>query len=596
MNTHRSRCTGSTCQRRSRDLLTRRRLPVPTLLIRVSLSLLAAIWFAGCTPHVAIDDDPLAAGRIPLAEFAAPDSLAATAAGAVVDTLPVVANPTLPVGPDGLAPLESLESLYREALQLAAEESYRLSEDLLFVLQEQVLAPTPADADTLYLAHRKSLERRLYLLGALLVEATAFVDQPALADSALAAGYEGLTRFAMPDSLVPATGTTLPPLTADLLKVHNSAVEKWITYFTGRGHRHFKYWLERKASVEPLVAGILAEYDLSRQLICLAMIESGLSSRARSHVGAVGPWQFMPGTAKMFGLRNDWWVDERRDLELSTRAAAQYLVRLYEQFGDWALVLAAYNAGENRIARQIRLTGHTDFWRLRLPRQTTDYVPKFIAATRIAAAPERYGFAPVTPPSFAYDIVPVDDATDLGQIARCAGVSEQEIVALNPALLRGASPPSSPGYPVRVPEGTGHRARTAWKKIPPGERLTWRRHKVERGETMSEIALRYGTSIRDVARLNNLESVHLIHPGDHLLIPMPAQLAERARSRAAEKGHYVPPDGYQRVSYQVIKGDTLGGIAGKLGVTLRHLRKVNGIYRSSLIHPGQRLYAYRPGK
>jgi membrane-bound lytic murein transglycosylase D len=148
---------------------------------------------------------------------------------------------------------------------------------------------------------------------------------------------------------------------------------------------------------------------------------------------------------------------------------------------------------------------------------------------------------------------------------------------------------------VRVPAGTGERARRELAKVPADKRLTWRRHRVERGETLGHIARMYGTSVTDVARLNNLGDVHLIRPGDQLLIPMPAELASKARSRADEQGHYVPPHGYVRVSYKVKSGDTLGGIARKLGVSLAHLRKVNNIHRTSMIHPGQRLYAYRPG-
>ena len=302
----------------------------------------------------------------------------------------------------------------------------------------------------------------------------------------------------------------------------------------------------------------------------------------------------MPGTAKAFDLRRDWWIDERRDLELSTRAAARYLSQLYQRFGNWALVLAAYNAGENRVARQVRFKGHDDYWRMHLPHQTADYVPKFIAATRIGEHPERYGFEVTPAPPLVYDTLPVADATDIALIAECAGTTKSDLAALNPALLRGATPPDNRGYAVRVPAGSGAQAAAALRRIPADKRLTWRRHRVKRGDTLSQIAAARGTSIADIARLNKLDNRHLIRPGDQLLIPMPADLAARADKRTADKGHYVPPDGYVRVSYQVRKGDTLGGIARKLGVSLKHLRKVNAIYRSHLIHPGQRLYAYRP--
>jgi len=232
---------------------------------------------------------------------------------------------------------------------------------------------------------------------------------------------------------------------------------------------------------------------------------------------------------------------------------------------------------------------------MRLPSQTTAHIPKFIAAARIGENPEKYGFEVKELTVLSYDVLPVDDATDLALIARCAGVETGTIKQLNPALLRGASPPDMKNYPVRVPAGTGATARRALAKVPADKRLTWRRHKVQRGETLGGIARSYGTSVTDVSRLNKLKDVHLIRPGDQLLIPMPAELASKARRRAAEKGHYVPPSGYARVSYKVKSGDTLGGIARNLGVTLAHLRKVNNIHRTNLIRPGQRLYAYRPG-
>ncbi len=526
---------------------------------------------------------------------------AAAPAGAVADwdtvglILPL-APPVrhLPLGPDGAVALADLELLLADALALAADERVDLAEDHLFLLQEQTESPAPAGADSLWADHRLSLARRTALLAGILAEQAAYAGEPADADSLLTAGYGRLDRFAYPDSLIPALGTDLPPIVADLLQVDNKAVRRWEEYFCGRGRKHFTVWLERKASVDSLITAVLAEAGLPAELLYLGLIESGLSSRAVSSVGAVGPWQFMEGTSRNYGLTTNWWIDERRDMEMATRAAAGYLQDLYDQFGDWALVLAAYNTGEGRIARKIRQHGHDNFWDLRLPEQTTAHIPKYIAAARIGEDPEAYGFALPTAKPMAYDIVPVNDATDLELIARCAGVPASEVVALNPALLRGASPPDTRNYPVRVPAGTGARASRELAKVPADKRLTWRSHRVKRGETLGGIARNYGTSVGDIAKLNRLGDVHTIHPGDQLLIPMPAELAAKAQTRAAEKGHYVPPAGYQRVGYDVKKGDTLGGIARKLGVTVTHLRKVNNIHSTSLIHPGQRIFAYRP--
>lgn len=510
------------------------------------------------------------------------------------DAIAAPERPELPLGPDGSPDLGALEELSSTALDLAAEGRNDPAQDHLFTLQALLDEAAGAAGDSLYDAHLASLKRRTWLLAGLLAEQEAFAAEPAAADSLLEVGYGQISQFDFPDSLRPATGVMLEPIQADLLKVDNQAVGRWVDYFSGRAHRNFQIWLDRVDAADSLVTAVLDEADLPHELIYLAMIESGLNPRAVSSASAVGPWQFMSGTAKTHGLRSSWWFDERRDLELSTRAAAQYLSRLYDQFEDWALVLAAYNSGENRVEMRIKQHGHDNFWNLRLPSQTIDYVPKFIAAVRIAQDRQKYGFVFNDPEPLRYESLTVDDATDLGLIARCAGVETKQVAELNPALLRGASPAGVKNYPVHVPVGTAAAARRKLAKIPADERLTWRRHKVERGQTLGQIARDYGTSVDDIARLNHLGNVHMIRPGDQLLIPMPAELASKAAQRAAEKGHYVPPDGWQRVTYKVKSGDTLGGIARKLHVTVNHLRRVNGLPRTDLIHPGQRLYAYRP--
>lgn len=500
----------------------------------------------------------------------------------------------LAIGPDGYASLADLEELFSIALAMAADGTTDLAEDHLFALEDQLLKPLPDYADSAYVGQVGSLQRRAHLLWAVLAEQGAFGEPVTERDSLLTAAYSRLQATGFPDSLVPATGTHLPGIVADLLKCENQAVDHWLRYFTGPGRKVYQLWLDRKGAVDSLITSILVENGLPPQLIYLSMIESGISTRAVSSAKAVGPWQFMSDTAKAHGLRVNWWVDERRDFELATRAACAYLGELHAQFGDWSLVLAAYNTGENRIARKIREHGHDNFWAMPLSAQTTDFVPKFIAAARVGEDPLKYGFVLNEATPLRYDVITVDVPTDLDLIADCAGVPAPMILELNPALLRGASPPDMANYPVRVPHGSGSRTQVALAKVPADQRLTWSRHKVARGETLGQIARRYGTNVQDIARLNNLGNVHLIQPGDLLLIPMPGELAAKATKRATDKGRYVPPDGYARVTYKVKRGDTLGGIAQKLGVTLAHLRKVNNLKTSNLIRPGQMLFAYRP--
>lgn len=509
-----------------------------------------------------------------------------------MDSVPALI-PDWPTPPPGESSPAEWEEIYRDVLVHLADDEPGLARDLLFSLQDLATGPEPSAADTLYLEHRRSIKRRITLLSGILAEQTAYRGV-ARADSVLASEYLVARGLGMPDSLLPATGSYLPKLQADLLKINHERVDRWVEYFTGRGRRHFQVWLEREAVIGPLVREILVEEGLPEELIFLAMIESGLSTRARSSVGAVGPWQFMAPTGRAHGLTVNWWVDERRDLIRSTRAACSYLTSLYAEFGDWALVLASYNSGEGRVRRQLRDNGHDDYWSYRLPRQTVEYVPKFIAAARIGADPAAFGFEVPERDGLDLEALTVTDATDLGLIATCAEVPQEVIDDLNPGLLRRATPPGVASYVVNVPAGTARDAQAALSRVPAAKRLTWRKHEVRRGQTLGHIASQWGTTVRAIQEANGLGSRTLIRPGDQLLIPMPRELQELARQRVEDAGRYHPPQGYERVTHRVQSGDTLGSIARRLGVTVSHLKKVNGISDPRRLRVGRTIEAFRP--
>ncbi|HPF33961.1 MAG TPA: LysM peptidoglycan-binding domain-containing protein [Candidatus Krumholzibacteria bacterium] len=565
--------------------------------IVLSCMMLCCLGLMGCSSTPARPDlDP--------ARSSAPVAALADSAPMVTPVRPAPTSDVLLEDPDpGLAAvladrpdLAELDGLWRQALELLAQGQTSAARDLLFLLRAESEAVLPADSDPVAADYLGSLRRRTGLLAGVVAEEEALHASVLADDSLLTAAYAGVRGLSLPDSLIPIAGERRRDIATDLLQVRNEQVERWIRYFSNEGKLPFTRWLERKSEVDSLIYAELDRAGLPRELIYLSAIESGFVTGARSGVGAVGPWQFMAGTARHFKLRCDWWVDERRDFASSTEAAATYLSQLYHRFGDWALVLAAYNTGEFRVERAVRLAGHDNFWKLHLPAQTRNHIPKFIAAAEVGEHPERYGIEVQELPDLAFDVVPVVDATDLDLVAECAGVPASAVRALNPGLLRRASPPGREAYPVKVPQGTAERARRELASIPVEKRLTWRRHTVQRGETLGAIARTYGTTVKDIAGLNRIADVAMIRPGDRLLIPMPKALAEQAASRAVEKGHYVPPEGYERVTYNVKKGDTLGGIARKLGVTLQHLRQVNNMHGSSLIKPGQRMYAYRPGR
>jgi len=391
----------------------------------------------------------------------------------------------------------------------------------------------------------------------------------------------------------------------------NDKVEAFITYFQTEQRPIFVKWLARSERYIPMMKKILKEHGLPEDLVYMAMIESGFSPRAYSRRRAVGPWQFITRTGKKYGLRVDWWVDERRDPEKSTVAAALYLQDLYELFGSWHLAAAAFNAGENKIVRAIMKNQTEDFWEMsqsrHLRRETKEYVPKLIAAALIAKDPEKYGFtgieyeAPVV-----YETVDVPPSTDLRAVAKACGMDYAEIKALNPALIRWATPPTSSTFTVRIPTGTAEMYARNFPGLEASSKITMVRHRVLRGETLSEIAREYGIGIEPIKQINGIRSSRIIRAGRELVIPLPGLVPDKKikelakiqeekeakitqeRKRAASPLS-VSPDG-ESFLYEVQEGDTLWDIAQKFEVSVYDIRKWNrmGRYRRT-IYPGQKI-------
>lgn len=249
-----------------------------------------------------------------------------------------------------------------------------------------------------------------------------------------------------------------PPV-FDFPVTYNHKVKGWIKYFQTRGKGSFKRWLERSARYAPHIKKELRNHNLPQDLLYVAMIESGFVSRAKSHAGAVGIWQFIAPTARRYGLKVNWWIDERRNFTKATQAAIRYKKDLYSMFRSWHLVSASYNTGENRIARLIKKHQTNDFWELAelrtLSDETTNYVPKIIAATLIAKSPALYGFKNLkykVPYKFEETFVP--GGTDLTNLAQYIGVKERYLKDLNPDLLKGFIPREVKRHMIKVPIGS----------------------------------------------------------------------------------------------------------------------------------------------
>ncbi len=310
--------------------------------------------------------------------------------------------------------------------------------------------------------------------------------------------------------------------------VENDRVNYFIDLFRGKMRRFLEQALARSGKYIPMMATVLQEAGLPEDLVYLSLIESGFAPSAYSRARAVGPWQFIRTTGVRYGLRIDSWLDERRDPVKSTRAAAAYLKDLHQQFGEWFLAAAAYNAGGRKVENAIYRSNTHDFWLLsqktNLKQETRNYIPKFIAAALIAGAPEKYGFGNLLyEPPLEYDEVRIERPMSLETIARLAQATVGEIKDLNPALLRNTTPPSDNGFVLRLPAGSGKSFTEAYALVPGPTRTKTVIHTVTKGETLSAIAKRYHQRVSQIVEANGLKSPQ-IRVGQQLMIVMDASV------------------------------------------------------------------------
>lgn len=393
----------------------------------------------------------------------------------------------------------------------------------------------------------------------------------------------------------------------DIPVVTHPLVDMYIDYFTGRGRWVFERWLNRAGQVVPIMQPILERHGVPKDLVYLAMIESGFSPHAYSTAAASGYWQFMAPTGRLYGLKEDMFVDERRDFIRATEAAASYLSSLKRQMGDWHLAWASYNAGEGRIRRALKETKTSTFWELisvknNLAKETVHYVPKVIAAAIVAKDAARYGFRITPSAPWTFDEITVKDSLDITVLAKHMHVPQETLRSLNPSLLHDITPPGRTMV-IRVPAGSEERAKLVLAKMPQSRRLNFLAHAVRKGDTLSGIAHKHGSNIDMLRQFNHLNGSSHLRVGQKLIVPsfsfaqassssksagapikrrasLPPQLAvNKSRSPVARRGPLVAsaaaatgkkkPKARHVVSY----GDTLWSIARRYGVSVGAIKQ-----------------------
>jgi membrane-bound lytic murein transglycosylase D len=351
--------------------------------------------------------------------------------------------------------------------------------------------------------------------------------------------------------------------------------------------RYPRYLLGASENAEPYLYYISQQLDthgMPSELALLPIVESAYRIKARSPYRAAGLWQFMPATGRGMGLRQDWWYDGRLDVIQSTQAAIEYLSRLHNEFDDWLLALAAYNTGEGNVRKAIRRNKRrgkpTDYWSLDLARETDIYVPRLLAIAKVleeqGAVEKKLHAIPNTP---YFQVVDIGSQLEMARAAELADISGKELIRLNAAFKRWTTAPAGP-HRLLIPVAQANTFGETLAALPQDQRVRWAHYQVKRGDTLSHIAQRYGTSVASLKKLNKLRS-NRIRVRQQLLIPSAASAQAIASSQAyAAEGPLI---------HKVRAGDSLWTIARRYDTSVKQLARLNNISTKSVLRIGQRL-------
>ncbi len=378
--------------------------------------------------------------------------------------------------------------------------------------------------------------------------------------------------------------------------IKHKALQSEIKWFAG----HNRYMQRVLHRADPFLYYILEEAEkrnLPTELVLLPIVESAYQPFAYSHGRAAGIWQFIPATGRLYGLKQNWWYDGRRDIYASTQAALNYLENLNKLFkGDWMLALAAYNSGsgtvQQAIKRNKKLNRPTDFWHLKLPKETRVYVPKLLALKEIINNPERYSISlRCIPDAPGFKQVKTTAQIDLALAAELAGLDLETLYNYNPAFNRWATDPDGP-HRLILPVASAETFEKNYAKLPANEHLHWKHHKIKSGETLSHIAVKYNTSVKHLRKVNNIRGNN-IRAGKYIMIPVSSRnnasyaLSSSQRLKATQnikRGSHT-----KRINHIVQNGESFWTVSRKYHVNMHKLAKWNGMAIKDPLKKGQKL-------
>jgi membrane-bound lytic murein transglycosylase D len=412
-------------------------------------------------------------------------------------------------------------------------------------------------------------------------------------------------RTARPEEIRPDLPWLKKLKTGDLPVRWDPRVIRFLEFYKDdpRGRSIMADWIKSQGRYRKLIVDALRKHHLPEDLLYVAMIESSYDPHTYSYAGASGLWQFMPEGGRIYGLRQDYWVDERNDPEKSNEAVMLYWEDLYDRFGTWHITLAAFNAGYGAVMKSMAKFNTNDYWRLielesGLPWESSVYVPKALACAIVGHNLDIFGYDKVIPDApFEFDRITVPSAVSLEVIARAAGVTTKAVAELNPQLRRGRTPPGERDYPVRIPKGTKDRFSHTFPQL----RGDWDgvdAYVLRHGERLEDVATIHGISEQKLRELNSIKDLTDIHGGVTIVVPRVAAETKQKNRAAAELSLYhseiVPGDpdepmmvpvpdkayvieGRKQVFYRVVVGDSLEGIAVAFGVKVADLARWNSL-------------------